>query len=103
MIKFKEWIENQNYNAQTDPVFNCLDCERNTHVLGEYPFKLPDEMWHGIVPGGKGMLCVDCANKRFYRKMGRLLEPQDFEVLPKNQRVGLTSIWNPLRLSKISD
>ena len=70
-MKFKAWIENhwetpRNYTsaerkelAKTMDMFNCMDCQRNTAALEEYPYMLQDELWNSIVPGGEGMLCLD--------------------------------------------
>lgn len=89
-MRFRKWIENQKSinsftgaeraeRAKTLPMFNCMDCQRNTAALREYPYMMQDELWNSIVPGGKGMLCLDCASKRIQRPLKR----SDFKMLPK--------------------
>lgn len=42
----------------------CLDCNVNTGDIGQYPYDCPDELWHAVVPGGRGMLCLACLARR---------------------------------------
>lgn len=44
--------------------FHCLDCDVHTGKIGQYPYNCPDELWLAVVPGGRGMLCLDCLAKR---------------------------------------
>lgn len=53
---------------------DCLDCGIDTYVIGEYPYHLRDELWHAVVPGGRGMLCLGCLEVR----LGRPLRQKDF-------------------------
>jgi hypothetical protein len=54
---------------------DCLDCGVDTFAIREYPYKLRDELWHAIVPGGDGMLCKSCVSVR----LGRPLTRKDVE------------------------
>ena len=54
--------------------WHCLDCGLDTIVIGEYPYNLRDDLWNAIVPGGRGMLCLDCLEVR----LGRPLRKNDF-------------------------
>src|SRR5262245_604740 len=46
---------------------HCLDCGIDTVAIGEYPYHLRDELWYAIVPSGRGMLCLDCVERRLGR------------------------------------
>jgi hypothetical protein len=53
---------------------DCLDCGINTTAIGHYPYHLRDDLWFALVPGGRGMLCLDCLEVR----LGRPLRRTDF-------------------------
>jgi hypothetical protein len=54
--------------------WHCLDCGIDTLAIGEYPYHLRDELWHAVVPSGRGMLCLECLEVR----LGRPLRKKDF-------------------------
>jgi hypothetical protein len=59
---------------------DCLDCGVDTSFatgIGHY-YRATNEVWHQAVPDGRGMLCLDCLEKR----LGRLLVRGDFERTP---------------------
>jgi hypothetical protein len=58
--------------------FLCLDCNVNTHDIGEY-YAVEDEVWRAA-HDGPGMLCIDCLEKR----IGRQLTQSDFKDNPLN-------------------
>ena len=58
----------------------CLDCDENTAAIGE-GYMLRDDVWLEANPGGEGMLCVGCVERR----LGRHLRPDDFTDCPMNQ------------------
>lgn len=59
--------------------FICIDCHRNTMVLGEY-YMVHETVWKKAHPGMKGMLCVSCLEKRLQRQ----LVAADFTHYPIN-------------------
>ena len=71
-MKFSTWLENRGFDPEKNPLFKCKDCGRNTMALKEY-YMVKDHVWNQA-GGGKGMLCVDCLEKR----LGRQLTPEDF-------------------------
>jgi len=82
----------------------CLDCRIDTGRIGEH-YMLVDAVWQLVHNSNKGMLCVECLEKR----LGRRLNPGDFNdshvnrVKPgesKSQRL-LTRINLTTRLSGV--
>ncbi len=65
------------YDWEIDRSFCCLDCGIDTLRNKEYPLMLKNEIWEQIVPGGNGMLCQSCIEKR----LGRTLTPDDKMVI----------------------
>lgn len=51
-------------DRRVDLRFLCLDCGVHTGAIGQYPYSCPDELWHAVVPGGVGMLCLPCLARR---------------------------------------
>jgi hypothetical protein len=68
--------------------FLCLDCGVDTGAIDEY-YRVTNELWARVNPGGDGMLCIGCLEKR----LGRELTPDDFPSCsddrdyPKSQRL----------------
>jgi hypothetical protein len=59
---------------------DCLGCGVDTSFAtgnGHY-YLVHDALWLRAVPGGRGMLCLDCLEKR----LGRPLTRADFERTP---------------------
>ena len=48
--------------------FLCLDCKKDTCELDEY-YMLKDNIWREANPRIKGMLCLDCVERRLKRKL----------------------------------
>jgi len=67
--------------------FLCLDCGVDTGAIDEY-YRVTNELWARVNPGGDGMLCIGCLEKR----LGRELTPDDFpngadRSSPKSERL----------------
>src|SRR5262245_59046254 len=64
-----------------DPHWCCIDCGKDTDSSQEY-YMLHDDLWRQLVrrPHRKGMLCLDCAERR----LGRDLNAADFKNVPVN-------------------
>jgi hypothetical protein len=55
--------------------FLCLDCGVDTGAIDE-EYRVTNELWARVNPGGEGMLCIGCLEKR----LGRELTPDDFLI-----------------------
>ena len=67
--------------------FLCLDCGVDTGSIDQY-YRVTNELWARVNPGGDGMLCIGCLEKR----LGRELTPDDFpngadRSSPKSERL----------------
>ena len=66
--------------------FLCLDCGVDTGAIDE-DYMVTHELWARVNPGGDGMLCIGCLEKR----LGRELTPDDFWLnsvsSPKSERL----------------
>jgi len=63
-------------------LFICRDCGINTLEINEY-YMLKNDIWLQINGGHlKGILCIDCAEKR----LGRMTTPNDFNDYPINDQ-----------------
>ena len=58
----------------------CLDCGKNTFKAEEY-YMIHNHLWRRANPKVRGMLCLDCLEKR----LGRELRPADFTDAPVNE------------------
>ena len=58
----------------------CLDCRKDCGKSGEH-FMLIDETWAKVHNSPRGMLCVDCLEKR----LGRQLCASDFNASHVNR------------------
>jgi hypothetical protein len=71
--EFKEQCGCQTCRSKKMDKFKCLDCSINTREIDEY-YMIEEDVWHSIVPGDEGMLCIGCLEKRLDRR----LTPDDF-------------------------
>lgn len=77
--------------------FLCLDCEVDTGAIHEY-YMLKHEIWGRVNPALKGMLCLDCVEKR----LGRPLFPVDFLDDPLNDNSVMQSPGLARRYSRFN-
>jgi hypothetical protein len=61
--------------SATDEILDilCMDCGVEVAAIGHW-FMLLDRVWGEAVPDGKGVLCLDCTERR----LGRPLRDEDF-------------------------
>jgi hypothetical protein len=59
----------------------CVGCGANVLDLGEFFYKVTDELWEQS-GGGKGVLCIKCLETR----IGRTLVPEDFPPVRINRQ-----------------
>jgi hypothetical protein len=90
-------VENINFYVfeDIDDGFICLDCSRHTADIDEY-YMVHNEVWYKVNPGGKGMLCIECLEKR----LGRELNKDDFTDAPINHGAFVQSDLLISRLAK---
>jgi hypothetical protein len=72
--------EDRELTAEEYAAFDCLDCNRSTLELREY-YMVQFVLWDQVHPENKGMLCIECLEKR----LGRKLTSTDFTECPLNE------------------
>lgn len=89
--KKANWIADKKYfKATKKSIWKCMECHINTLGTKHY-YMLKDDLWKKITSKSfkghrhsKGMLCLNCVEKR----LGRRLSPQDFDLtIPVNEDI----------------
>lgn len=79
----ENWLADKKYFKNTKKsLWKCMECHINTFASGHY-YMLKDNLWKQITSNyfkghlhEKGMLCLNCVEKR----LGRKLQEEDFDL-----------------------